>query len=60
MFMKYNVLSQVLLGSPFEPHAIRIEFGMVVNCFVISVLLLQFLFQCPYFTSIVLNSVLFL
>ena len=60
MFMKYNVLTQVLLGSPFEPHAISIEFGMVVNCFVISVLLLQFLFQCPYFTSIVLNSVLFL
>lgn len=60
MFMKYNVLSQVLLGSPFEPHAIRIEFGMVVNCFVISVRLLQFLFQRPYFTSIVLNSVLFL
>lgn len=60
LFMKYNVLTQVLLGSPFEPHAIRIEFGMVVNCSVISVLLLQFLFQCPYFTSIVLNCVLFL
>ena len=70
VFINYNVelvLTQDLLGSPFEPHPYQnrnwsngTEIGSVVNCFVISVLLLQFLFLCLYFTSHVLNSVLFL
>ena len=50
--------------QPFQTRqserALAYSYVIIVTCFVISVLLLQFLFLCLYFTSRVLNSVLFL
>ena len=66
IFTNYNVelvLTQALLGSPFEPHPLQNSNwsnGTEIDELIISVLLLQFLFLYLYFNSGVLNSVLFL